>query len=45
MYDFDKIHDQLLNILAEFDKCSNVILTERQLKYATDTNQKLSNHM
>ena len=41
MYEFDIIHNNLLEQLSKLDKCSNFILTEQQLKNASDTNQKI----
>ena len=38
MYDFTKIHNDILEQLSKLDKCSNFILTEQQFKNALDTN-------
>jgi hypothetical protein len=41
MYDFTKIHNDILEQLSKLDKCSNFILTEQQFKNALDTNQQI----
>ena len=41
MYDFTKIHIDILEQLSKLDKCSNFILTEQQLKNAIETNQQI----
>jgi len=41
MYDFTKIHNDILEQLSKLDKCSNFILTEQQLKNALDTNHQI----
>jgi hypothetical protein len=41
MYDFTKIHIDILEQLSKIDKCYNFILTEQQFKNALDTNQQI----
>jgi hypothetical protein len=41
MYEFQTMHNKILEDLSKLDKCSNFILTERQLQFALDTNQKI----
>lgn len=41
MYDFQLIHNKILEDLSKVDKCSNFILTDEQFKNALDTNQHI----
>jgi hypothetical protein len=41
MYDFQLIHNNILEDISKSDKCSNFILTEQQFKNALDTNKKI----
>jgi hypothetical protein len=41
MYDFQLIHNKILEDLSKIDKCSNFILTSQQFKNALDTNKKI----
>ena len=41
MYNFISIHNNILEDLSKLDLCSNFILTNVQLEYAKNTNQKI----